>query len=75
MLLRYIERYHFLRDLGGSVIDLRSLSPPMVRYCADIAKHYDVYELRRFAPTKRYALTACFLVEIQDHSRPYCGAA
>ena len=64
VILRYIERYHFLRDLGVSVIDLRSLSPPMVRYFADIAKHYDVYELRRFAPTKRYALTACFLVEI-----------
>src|SRR5713101_9431616 len=64
VILRYIERYHFLRDLGVSVIDLRSLSPPMVRYFTDIAKRYDVYELRRFAPTKRYALTACFLVEI-----------
>jgi TnpA family transposase len=64
VILRYIERYHFLRDLGVSVIDLSSLSSPMVRYFADVAKRYDVYELRRFAPTKRYALTACFLVEI-----------
>ncbi len=64
VILRYIERYHFLRDLGVSVIDLKSLSSPMVRYFADMAKRYDVYELRRFAPTKRYALTACFLVEI-----------
>ncbi len=64
VILRYIERYHFLRDLGVSVIDLSSLSPPMVRYFADVDKHYDVYELRRFTTTKRYALTACFLVEI-----------
>ena len=42
MILRYIERYHFLRDLGISVIDLKSLSPPMVRYFADMAKRYDV---------------------------------
>ena len=43
VILRYIERYHFLRDLGVSVIDLKSLSPPMVRYVADRAKRYDVY--------------------------------
>ena len=64
VILRYIERYHFLRDLGVSVIDLKSLSPPMVRYFSDMAKRYDVYELRRCAPTKRYALTACLLIEI-----------
>ena len=68
VILRYIERYHFLRDLGVSVIALRSLSLPMVRYFAAIAKRYDVYELRRFAPTKRYALTAGFLVEIHKTS-------
>jgi len=66
VILRYLERYHFLRDLGINVIDLKSLSPPMVRDCADMAQRYDVYELRRFAPTKRYALTACFLVEIHQ---------
>lgn len=64
VILRYIDRYHFLRDLGVSGIDLSSLSVPMVRYFADVAKRYDVYELRRFVPAKRYALTACFLVEI-----------
>ena len=50
VILRYIERYHLLRDLGVSGIDLKSLSPPMVRYFADMTKRYDVYELRRFAP-------------------------
>jgi TnpA family transposase len=64
VILRYIARYHFLRDLGVGAIDLSRLSLPMVRHFADLAKRYDVYELRRFAPTKRYALMACFLVEI-----------
>src|SRR5262244_2925736 len=36
----------------------------MIRYCADQAKRYDVHTLRRFPATKRYGLTACFLVEI-----------
>jgi ribonucleotide reductase alpha subunit len=41
------------------------MSPPTVRYVADLATRYEVYELRRFAPTTRYALSACFLVEIE----------
>jgi TnpA family transposase len=36
----------------------------MVRYFADIATRSDVSALRRFAPAKRYALMACFVVEI-----------
>src|SRR4029077_5460308 len=71
VIVRYIERYHFLRDLGVSTIDLSSITPPMIRALADVAKRYDVRALRRFAPAKRYALTACFLVEahktILDH--------
>jgi TnpA family transposase len=64
VILRYIERYHFLRDLGVSDINLGSISLPMIRYLADQAKHYDVHTLRRFPKAKRYGLTACFLVEI-----------
>jgi len=37
----------------------------MLRYCADLAKRTDARALRRFAPAKRYTLTACFLVESQ----------
>ena len=36
----------------------------MIRYLAELAKRYDVRALRRFPPAKRYALTACFLVEV-----------
>jgi TnpA family transposase len=64
VILRYIERYHFLGDLGVSAMDLSSISTPMMRYWADLTKRYDVRALRRFAPAKRYALMACFLVEV-----------
>jgi hypothetical protein len=64
VILRYIERYHFLQDLGVSTLELRELSPAMLRYFADLAKRADVRALRRFPPAKRFVLTACFLVEI-----------
>jgi TnpA family transposase len=65
VILRYIERYHFLQTLGVDTIDLGGVSPPMIRYLADLAKRHDAHTFRRFPPEKRYALTACFLVEIQ----------
>jgi hypothetical protein len=64
VILRYMEHYHFLREFGVGTIDLGGISLPMIRYCADQAKRYDVHTLRRFPATKRYGLTACFLVEI-----------
>lgn len=64
VILRSIEHYHFLRDVGVGDIDLGGISPPMIRYVADQAKRYDVHTRRRFPETKRYGLTACFLVEI-----------
>jgi hypothetical protein len=70
-MLRSIERYQFLQDIGVSSLDLQGLSPAMLRYCADLAKRTDARAFRRFAPAKRYTLTACFLVEshktILDH--------
>jgi Domain of unknown function (DUF4158) len=41
VILRYIERYHFLHQLGVGAIDLSSVRPPMIRYFADVAKRYD----------------------------------
>ena len=38
VILRYIERSHFLQDLGVGTLDLSSVRPPMIRYFADIAK-------------------------------------
>jgi TnpA family transposase len=64
VLLRYIDRYQFLHTLGVETMTLRGISPPMVRYLADLATRYDARALRRFPATKRTALAACFLVEI-----------
>jgi hypothetical protein len=74
VILRYIERYHFLRELGVGAITLRRVRLPMARYLAELAQRYDVRALRRFAPDKRYALTACFLVEIQKTILDYIVA-
>src|SRR4029450_4448048 len=65
VLLRYIDRYQFLHALGVETITLQGISPPMVRYLADLATRYDARALRRFPATKRTALAACFVVEIQ----------
>jgi TnpA family transposase len=65
VLLRYIERYHSLQTLGVSTICLDGISLPMIRYLADLTKRYDAHTLSRFPPPKRYALLACFVVEIQ----------
>ena len=35
VILRYIARYHFLRDLGVGAMDLGGISPPMIRYLGD----------------------------------------
>jgi TnpA family transposase len=74
VILRYIERYHFLQELGVETIDLRGARPAMVHYLAEITKRYDVRALRRFAPDKRYALTACFLVDIHKTILDYIVA-
>jgi hypothetical protein len=64
VILCSLERYHFLRELGIGTSDLDGIGLPMIRYLADQAKRDDVHTLRRFPETKRYGLTACFLVEI-----------
>ena len=72
VILRYIDRSQFLQTLGVDTIELGGVSPPMIRYLADLAQRHDAHTFRRVPPEKRYALTACFLVEIQktilDHS-------
>ena len=64
VLLRSIDRYQCLHTLGGATIALRGLSPPMVRYWADLATRDDARAVRRLPATKRTARAACCLVEI-----------
>ena len=55
VILRYIERYRFLHELGVETLDLSSISPPLIRYLADMMKRYDVRALQRFAGQTLYA--------------------
>ncbi|MEW6752837.1 MAG: Tn3 family transposase [Candidatus Latescibacterota bacterium] len=63
VILDFIEQWRELKVLGVSEIDVGFLSPKMVAHLADLADHYDRHMLERFAPAKRHALMACYLVE------------
>ena len=59
----WIERYRFLKSIGADQIDLSRADHGFVRHLAALVRCYDVWELRRFGPAKRYAMVACFLAE------------
>ena len=61
----YLDRFDLLRSLDLGQVDLAGLSAQMVKHMIELVERYDVKELRRFAPAKRYVLVACFLVEAQ----------
>jgi TnpA family transposase len=61
----YVTRYRQVHELVANRIDLGMINPGAVRHLALLAKRYDVYALKRFAPAKRYAMLACFLVEAE----------
>ena len=65
VILRSSARDHFLPTLGVATMARGGVSPPLMRYLADLAQRHDAHTFRRFPPAKRYALTACVLVEIQ----------
>ena len=62
-ILSYVTRYRQVHDLVVNRIDLGMIDPGVVRHLALLAKRYDVHALKRFAPAKRHAMLACFLVE------------
>jgi TnpA family transposase len=64
-LTEWIERYHILCGLGIDQIDLNALPSTQIHTLAHLADRYNVRALKRFAPAKRYALVASFLVESQ----------
>jgi hypothetical protein len=61
----YVTRYRQVHDLVANRIDPGMINPGVVRHLALLAKRYDVYALKRFAPAKRHAMFACFLVEAE----------
>ncbi|HTP51679.1 MAG TPA: Tn3 family transposase [Anaeromyxobacteraceae bacterium] len=64
-ILAYLDRYRRLRSVGTGNVDLVGLGQELVEHLADLARRYDVDDLKRFAPGKRYALVACLLAESQ----------
>jgi TnpA family transposase len=64
-LLTYLEREQLIRALGVGAITLRGVPPTAVARCAQLGVYYDAEDLKRFAPAKRYALVACFLIDAQ----------
>jgi TnpA family transposase len=64
-ILAYVERYRQAHELAANRIDLGMINPGLVRHLALLTKRYDVHALKRFAPAKRHAILACFLVEAE----------
>src|SRR5262249_15025017 len=57
----YLERVALLQTIGAGALDLSGVDPETIARLAALTRRYDVKELRRFAPAKRYALVVCFL--------------
>ncbi len=60
---RHLERSELLRGLGVSALDFGGVHPEILAKLAELAHRYDVKEIARFAPAKRYAMVACLLAE------------
>lgn len=64
-ILTHIERYHLLDSFNLTEVDFAGLNSHLIQFLAQIGRHYDVSELKRFASAKRYAIVTCFLWEAQ----------
>ena len=51
--------------MGTGAIDFSGLDGETVSDLANLVRKYDVDDLKRFAPAKRYSMVACFLAEAQ----------
>jgi len=58
-----LARLDLLDELLGAGADLSAATPQLQQHLAQLGRRYDAQALRRFAPPKRHALVAAFLVE------------
>ncbi len=58
-----LRRYDAIRSTGVGALELQGVSLKVVKKFAELASCHKVTKLRCFAPPKRYALMACFLIE------------
>jgi TnpA family transposase len=61
----YLQHYQTAVRTAWNVTNLRGVSQSLVTHLSDTAKRHDAWYLRRLPETKRYALMACFLVEVR----------
>jgi TnpA family transposase len=70
-ILTYLERAEFLQGLGLGALDFGGVWPEVLAALAELARRYDVKEIRRFVTAKRYAMVSCFRAEthktVLDH--------
>lgn len=59
----YFERYQKVEKIDLSLVDTGTVDSDLARYFYQLAKHYDAYQIKRFKPSKRYALMVLFLAE------------
>ncbi|MGI8544763.1 MAG: Tn3 family transposase [Aridibacter sp.] len=64
-ILRYLEKYTFVKDLTKDKIDLSGIDPQLIKNLSSVCKRYNVWQIKRFAPAKRRALLACFISETE----------
>jgi Domain of unknown function (DUF4158) len=62
-ILSFLANYHYLHSIGVAEIRLAGCTVALLLQFAKTARREDVWHLRRLPEAKRYALTACFLVE------------
>jgi TnpA family transposase len=71
-ILSFLANYHYLHSIGVAEIRVVGCTVALLLQFSKAARREDVWHLRRLPEAKRYALTACFLVEALkitlDHS-------
>jgi hypothetical protein len=65
VILEYLGRAARLREMGVGALDFSGVRADIVIHLAELARRYDVDDLKRFSPAKRYAMAACFLADAQ----------
>jgi len=61
----YLQHYQTAVRTAWNVTNLRGVSQALITPLSDVAKRQNAWYLRRLPETKRYALMACFLVEVR----------
>jgi TnpA family transposase len=59
----WIEKIKILEALDLSSINLNCITPNLAKEFSENAKNYDAYDIRQFRKEKRWALTACYLID------------